>query len=140
LGCKRKTTERLFGLLLLKELSMALTAMVRKVDGVSIVDLSGKITLGENTGYLREQVDSLLSQGTKDIILNMADVGYVDSAGLGELVGLYTTATNRGGSLKLLNLQGKARNLMEVTKLYTVFPVFEDEKAAVSSFEVSQYK
>jgi anti-sigma B factor antagonist len=120
---------------LIKEFRMALTARVRKVGDVRIVDLNGKITLGENTGYLREEMRSLLSQGTKKIVLNMADVGYVDSAGLGELVGLYTTAANRGGSLKLLNLQGKMRNLMEATKLYTVFPVFEDEKAAVSSFE-----
>ncbi len=116
---------------------MALTAKVRKVGEVSIVDLNGKITLGENTGYLREEIRSLLSKGTKEIVLNMADVGYVDSAGLGELVGLYTTVANRGGSLKLLSLQSKMRNLMEVTKLYTVFPVFEDEKAAVSSFDES---
>jgi anti-sigma B factor antagonist len=119
---------------------MALTATVRRVEDVAIVDLDGRITLGENTRYLREEVRYLLSQRTKNIVLNMADVGYVDSAGLGELVGLYTTAANRGGSLKLLNLQGKMRNLMEVTKLYTVFPVFEDEKAAVSSFEASEYK
>lgn len=114
---------------------MALTAKVRKVGDVCIVDLNGKITLGENTGYLREEMRSLLSQGTKKIVFNMAEVGYVDSAGLGELVGFYTTAANGGSSLKLLNLQGKMRNLMEVTKLYTIFPVFEDEKAAVSSFE-----
>jgi anti-sigma B factor antagonist len=117
---------------------MALTAKVREVGGVSIVDLNGKITLGENTGYLREEVRSLLSQGAKNIVLNMADVGYVDSAGLGELVGIYTTAANLGSSLKLLNLQSKMRNLMEMTKLYTIFPVFEDEKAAVSSFEASK--
>lgn len=119
---------------------MALTAKVRKVGDVCIVDLNGNITLGENTGYLREEIRSLLSQGTKKIVLNMADVGYVDSAGLGELVGLYTTAANRGGSLKLLNLQSKMRNLMEVTKLYTVFPVFEDEKASLSSFDESDNK
>ena len=119
---------------------MALTASVRRVEDVCIVDLNGKITLGENTGYLREEMRSLLSEGTKKIVLNMADVGYVDSAGLGELVGLYTTAANRGGSLKLLNLQGKMRNLMEVTKLYTIFQVFEDEKAAVSSFDEREDK
>lgn len=116
---------------------MALTAKVRKVGKVSIVDLHGKITLGENTGYLREEIGSLLAEGTKEIVLNMEDVSYVDSAGLGELVGLYTTVANRGGSLKLLNLQSKMRNLMEITKLYTVFPVFENEKVSVSSFDES---
>ncbi len=116
---------------------MALTAKVRKVGDVSIVDLNGKITLGENTGILRDELRSLLSQGVKNIVLNMKDVGYVDSAGLGELVGAYTTATNQGGSLKLLNLQGKMRDLMQITKLHTIFPAFEDEKAAVASFGAS---
>jgi anti-sigma B factor antagonist len=113
---------------------MALTAKVRHVANVAIVDLSGKITLGENTGILRDELRSLLSQGTKDIILNMADVSYVDSAGLGELVGAYTTATNQGGSVKLLKLQGKMQDLLQITKLHTVFPTFEDEKQAVASF------
>jgi len=113
---------------------MALTAKVRQVGDVSIVDLNGKITLGENTGILRDELRSLLSQGTKNIVLNMADVGYVDSAGLGELVGAYTTATNQGGALKLLHLQGKMKDLMQITKLHTIFPAFEDEKAAVASF------
>jgi len=107
---------------LIKEFRRALTATVRKVEDVSIVDLNGKITLGENTAYLREEVRSLVSQGTKNIVLNLASVSYVDSAGLGELVGLYTTAANRGSCLKLLNLQHRMRNLMEITKLYTIFP------------------
>ena len=113
---------------------MALTAKVRNVGDVAIVDLNGKITLGENTGILRDELRSLLSQGKKNIVLNMAEVGYVDSAGLGELVGAYTTATNQGGALKLLNLQGKMKDLMQITKLHTIFPSFEDEKAAVASF------
>lgn len=113
---------------------MALSAKVRKVGDVAIVDLNGKITLGENTGILRDELRSLLSQGSKNIVLNMADVGYVDSAGLGELVGAYTTATNQGGALKLLHLQGKMKDLMQITKLHTIFPAFEDEKAAVASF------
>ncbi len=116
---------------------MALTAKVRKVGDVSIVDLNGKITLGENTGILRDELRSLLSQGAKNIVLNMGDVGYVDSAGLGELVGAYTTATNQGGSLKLLNLQGKMRDLMQITKLHTIFPAFDNEQAAVASFGAS---
>ena len=113
---------------------MALTAKVRKVGEVSIVDLNGKITLGENTGILRDELRSLLAQGNKNIILNMGEVGYVDSAGLGELVGAYTTATNQGGSVKLLHLQGKMKDLMQITKLHTIFPAFDNEKAAVESF------
>ncbi len=113
---------------------MALTAKTRQVGNVAIVDLHGKVTLGENTGILREELRSLLSQNKKNIILNMKDVGYVDSAGLGELVGAYTTATNQGGSVKLLHLQGKMRDLMQITKLHTIFPAFEDEKEAVQSF------
>jgi anti-sigma B factor antagonist len=77
---------------------------------------------------------SLLSQGSKQIVLNMAGVTYVDSAGLGELVGVYTTATNQGGAVKLLHMQGKLRDLMQITKLHTVFPSFEDEKKAIESF------
>ncbi|HEX4772738.1 MAG TPA: STAS domain-containing protein [Bryobacteraceae bacterium] len=113
---------------------MALTTKTRQVGDVTIVDLSGKITLGENTGILRDELKSLLAQGKKHIVLNMADVGYVDSAGLGELVGAYTTATNQGGAVKLLNLQSKMRDLMSITKLHTIFPAYEDEKMAVSSF------
>ena len=113
---------------------MALTAKTRRVGDVAIVDLSGKVTLGENTGILRDELRSLLAQGNKHIILNMKDVSYVDSAGLGELVGAYTTATNQGGAVKLLNLQSKMRDLMQITKLHTIFPAFEDEKQAVASF------
>ena len=113
---------------------MALTVKTRRVGNVAIVDLSGKITLGESTGILRDELRSLLSQGTKHIILNMKDVTYVDSAGLGELVGAYTTATNQGGAVKLLHLQGKMRDLMQITKLFTIFQDFEDEQTAVNSF------
>jgi anti-sigma B factor antagonist len=113
---------------------MALTAKVRRVGDVAIVDLNGKITLGENTGILRDELRSLLSQGNKNIILNMKDVGYVDSAGLGELVGAYTTATNQGGAVKLLHLQGKMRDLLQITKLFTIFQAYDDEQTAVNSF------
>jgi len=113
---------------------MALTVKTRRVGNVAIVDLNGKITLGENTGILRDELRSLLSQGSKHIILNMKDVSYVDSAGLGELVGAYTTATNQGGAVKLLHMQGKMKDLMQITKLHTIFPAFEDEHQAVSSF------
>jgi anti-sigma B factor antagonist len=113
---------------------MALTAKTRRIGNVAIVDLNGRITLGESTGILRDELRSLLSQGSKQIVLNMAGVTYVDSAGLGELVGVYTTATNQGGAVKLLHMQGKLRDLMQITKLHTVFPAFEDEKKAVESF------
>jgi len=113
---------------------MAFTAKPRQVGGVTIVDLDGRITLGESTGLLREELRSLLAGGTKNIILNMQKVSYVDSAGLGELVGAYTTATNQGGAVKLLNLQGKMKDLMQITKLHTIFTTFEDEKSAVESF------
>ena len=116
---------------------MALTAKTRNIGNVAILDLHGKITLGENTGILRDELSSLLAQGQKNILLNMGGVSYVDSAGLGELVGAYTTATNQGGSVKLLNLQGKMKDLMQITKLHTIFAIFEDEQGAVSSFSAA---
>ncbi len=116
---------------------MALTAKTRNIGNVAILDLHGKITLGENTGILRDELNSLLAQGHKNILLNMGNVSYVDSAGLGELVGAYTTATNQGGAVKLLNLQGKMKDLMQITKLHTIFAIFEDEQSAVSSFSAA---
>lgn len=113
---------------------MSLTANIRHFGNVAVVDLDGKITLGDNTGILRENLKSLLSQGTKNILLNMSGVSYVDSAGLGELVGAYTTAANQGGSVKLLNLQTKLRDLMQITKLHTIFAAYTDEEEALNSF------
>ena len=113
---------------------MALTANVRHFGDVAVVDLDGRITLGESTGLLRDNLRQLLAQGTRKIVLNMAHVGYVDSAGLGELVGLYTTAKNQGGAVKLLNLQKKLSDLMAITKLHTVFEAFDNEQQAVASF------
>ncbi len=113
---------------------MALTAKTREVGNVAIIDLNGRITMGENAGVLRNAITELLSSGNKNIVLDMANVGYVDSAGLGELVGAYTTAANQGGSVKLLHMQSKMKDLMTITKLHTIFPAFEDEKEAVASF------
>ena|SRR5436305_10014911 len=113
---------------------MALIAKTRQVGNVSIVDLDGKITLGENTGILRDELRSLLAQGHKNILLNMAGVSYVDSGGLGELVGAYTTATNHGGAVKLVKMQSKMKDLMQITKLHTIFSTFEDEREAIASF------
>jgi anti-sigma B factor antagonist len=113
-------------------MSMKLTT--REVSGVTIVDLSGKITLGEGGTTLREEVRKLLTAGSKKIVLNLAEVSYIDSSGLGELVSAYTAVKNAGGELKLLNLTSKVRDLLVITKLVTVFDVKDDEAAAVSSF------
>ena len=113
---------------------MSFSIEIEQKRHVSVLNLSGRVTLGEATNKLRETVTAELANGHKNIILNMSGVSYVDSAGLGELVGAYTTATNQGGSVKLLHLQGKMKDLLQVTKLHTIFPVFEDEGAAVASF------
>lgn len=113
---------------------MSLTVAARKSGAVTILDLSGRITLGESTGMLRDTVRKTLDEGNKNVVLNMANVSYVDSAGLGELVGSYTSVNHAGGRLKLLNLQAKMQDLMQVTKLHTVFEVFENEADCVKSF------
>ena len=113
---------------------MNLKVSTRQVDGVSIVDCSGRITLGEGSVVLRDTVKDLLSKGQKKILLNLGDVNYIDSSGIGELVSAYTTAKNQGGELKLLKLTKKVHDLLQITKLYTVFDVKDDETAAVKSF------
>lgn len=107
---------------------------VRQVDGVTVLDLSGKITLGEASGKLRSAVQDALSS-SKKILLNLADVNYIDSAGLGELVSAFTTVKNAGGELKLLNLTKKVRDLLVITKLLTVFDVKDNEQEAIQSFQ-----
>jgi anti-sigma B factor antagonist len=106
----------------------------RTVDGVSVLDLEGRIVLGEESSALRERVKNLLGQDHKKIILNMGNVSYIDSAGLGALVASYTSAKNQGAILKLVNLGGKFREVLQVTKLLTVFEVYDTEQAAISSF------
>ena len=106
----------------------------RQVDGVTILDLSGRITLGEGSVQLRDAVRDLLGKGRKRILLNLGDVNYIDSSGIGELVSAYTTARNQGGDLKLLNLTKKVHDLLQITKLYTVFDIKDDEASAVASF------
>jgi anti-sigma B factor antagonist len=113
---------------------VTIQATTRDSNGVSIVDLSGRITLGEGSSTIREMVRDLLSKGQKRILLNLADVNYIDSSGLGELVSAFTTVRNQGGELKLLSLNKKIRDLLQITRLYTVFEVFDQEAAAVSSF------
>jgi anti-sigma B factor antagonist len=111
-----------------------LKVSTRQVDGVSIVDCSGRITLGEGSVVLRDTVKDLLSNGQKKILLNLGDVNYIDSSGIGELVSAYTTVKNQGGELKLLKLTKKVHDLLQITKLYTVFDVKDDEAGAVKSF------
>jgi len=106
----------------------------RKVDGVTIVDLSGRITLGEGSVVLRDTVKDLSSKGDKKILLNLGDVTYIDSSGIGELVSAYTSVRNAGGELKLLNLTKKVHDLLQITKLYTVFDISDDEASAIASF------
>jgi anti-sigma B factor antagonist len=107
----------------------------RQVDGVTIVDCSGRITLGEGSVILRDMVRDLLAKGSKKIVLNLAEVNYIDSSGIGELVSAFTTTRNHGGELKLLNLTKKVNDLLQITKLYTVFDVKNDEADAVKSFK-----
>ncbi len=113
---------------------MNLKTSNRQVDGITIVDCSGRITLGEGSVVLRDSVKDLLTKGQKKILLNLGDVNYIDSSGIGELVSAYTTVKNQGGELKLLNLTKKVHDLLQITKLYTVFDVRDDETTAVKSF------
>ena len=113
---------------------MTMKSSTRQVDGVSIVDCSGRITLGEGSVILRDTVRELLSKGQKKILLNLGEVTYIDSSGIGELVSAFTTVRNQGGELKLLNLTKKVHDLLQITKLYTVFDVRDDEASAVKAF------
>lgn len=113
---------------------MDATLIRRHAGEVTIIDLSGRIILGEASRNLREQIRELLAMDNKKILLNLGAVSYVDSAGLGELVSGLTAVTKAGGQLKILNLSKRIKGLMQLTKLYTVFEVFEDEPSAVRSF------
>ena len=106
----------------------------RIVGDVVMLDLKGKITLGEGDELLKDKVNSLVNQGHKKIVLNLADVPYIDSAGLGEVVRTYTTVSRQGGALKLLNLTKRITDLLSITKLLTVFETFDSEGEAVRSF------
>jgi anti-sigma B factor antagonist len=109
----------------------------RLVGDVMILDLKGKITLGEGDELLKDKVNSIVSQNHRKIVLNLADVPYLDSAGLGEVVRAYTTVSRQGGNLKLLNLTKRITDLLSITKLLTVFETFESENDAVRSFSAS---
>jgi anti-sigma B factor antagonist len=113
---------------------MSMKASTRYVNDVTIVDLSGQIKLGEGSSVLRDTVKDLLGKGHKKILLNLGDINYIDSSGIGELVSAYTSVRNQGGELKLLHLTKKVHDLLQITKLYTVFHVLDDETAAIAAF------
>jgi anti-sigma B factor antagonist len=113
---------------------MDLKATNRDIGSTTVVDISGRITLGEGSAMLRGLVRQLLDHGRKNIVLNLADVNYIDSSGIGELVSSFTAVKKEGGELKLLNLTRKVHDLLLITKLFTVFDVHNDEQKAVASF------
>jgi len=106
----------------------------RQVGDVTVVDAAGRITLGDGASTFRDTIRDLAGGGRKKLLLNLAEVSYIDSSGIGEMVSGFTTVTNQGGQVKLLNLTKRVKDLLQITKLYTVFEVFEDETAAVRSF------
>ena len=114
---------------------MTIQTSTRVVDGVAIVDITGQLRLGEGTGKLREVVQQLVRDGYRKILLNLAGVTHVDSSGIGELVMNYTTLRNQGGEVKLLNLHKNVRNLLQITRLFTVFDVHDDQASAVKAFQ-----
>ena len=113
----------------------ALIATTREVGQIAMVDLSGRIALGEGSALLRKTIRDLLEGGRTNIILNLGDINYIDSSGIGELVSGFTAVRNRQGELKLLNLTRKVKDLLQITKLVTVFEVYTDETEAVRSFK-----
>lgn len=113
---------------------MSMKATNRQVEGVAVVDMSGRITLGEGSVVLRDTIRDLIGKGQKKILLNLGDVTYIDSSGIGELVSAFTAVRREGGELKLLNLTKKVHDLLQITKLYTVFDIKDDEATAIKAF------
>jgi anti-sigma B factor antagonist len=114
--------------------AMGIKTSTRQINDVVIVDTIGELRLGEGTDVMRNLVRDLTAQGYKHILLNLRDVRHIDSAGVGELMSCYTSVRNQGGQLKLMNLSKNVHNLLQITKLYTIFEVVDDESAAVASF------
>ena len=113
---------------------MSIKLTIRQVGDVTVIDAAGRITLGDGASTLRDEIRDLAAKGDKKILMNLSEVSYIDSSGIGELVSGFTTVTNHGGQLKLLGLSKRVKDLLQITKLYTVFEVFDDEAAAVRSF------
>ena len=116
---------------------MSMKTSIRQANGVTIVDCSGRIVLGDGSEILKDVVRELLSKGQKEIVLNLGGVNYIDSSGIGELVSAFTTVRKQRGDLKLLNLTKKVHDLLQITKLYTVFDVKDDEAGAIKSFDTA---
>jgi anti-sigma B factor antagonist len=113
---------------------VSVSLKTRQVGDVSVMDVAGRITLGEGSSALRDAMRDMVSKNQKKILLNLGEVSYIDSSGIGELVSGFTTVTNSGGQLKLLNLNKRVKDLLQITKLYTVFDVHDDEAGAIRSF------
>ena len=113
---------------------MSIQLSTRQVGDVCVIDVVGRITLGEGASTLRESIRDLVTKGNKKILLNLGDVSYIDSSGIGELVSGFTSVANQGGVLKLLSLTKRVKDLLQITKLYTVFDVYDDEATAVRSY------
>ena len=113
---------------------MSIQVTTRQVGDVSVVDVVGRITLGEGASALRETIRGLVTKGQKKVLLNLGEVSYIDSSGIGELVSGFTTVANHGGQLKLLGLTKRVQDLLQITKLYTVFDIYDTEASAVRSF------
>jgi anti-sigma B factor antagonist len=113
---------------------MSLKINIRETADATILDMSGRLSLGEALAELRDTIREALVGDQKNIVLNLAEVSHIDSSGLGQLIGSYATVTNRGGQMKLLNLQKRVNDLMQVTKLLTVFEAYTNEEAALKSF------
>lgn len=113
---------------------MSVKLVTRKVGDVTVIDAAGRITLGEGASSFRDTVRDLANKGEKKLLVNLSEVSYIDSSGIGEMVSGFTTVTNHGGQLKLLGLSKRVKDLLQITKLYTVFEVFDDEASAVRSF------
>ena len=113
---------------------MSVKLTTRQVGDVTVIDSVGRITLGEGASAFRDAIRDLATKGDKKILVNLSEVTYIDSSGIGEMVSSYTTVTNHGGQLKLLGLNKRVKDLLQITKLYTVFEVFDDEATAIRSF------
>ena len=113
---------------------MSLKINIRETADATILDISGRVSLGDALADLRDSIREALAGDQKNILLNLAEVSYIDSSGLGQLIGSYATVTSRGGQMKLLNLQKRVNDLMQITKLITVFETYTNEEAALRSF------
>lgn len=113
---------------------MSVKLTMRQIGDVTVIDAAGRITLGEGSSTFRDSIKELTTKGHKKVLLNLGDVSYIDSSGIGELVSGFTTVSNAGGQLKLLKLTKRIQDLLQITKLYTIFEVFDDEATGLASF------